>query len=1531
MNNGKRLISRASSRLYHGVTSKLGVNGALNAFDDKKFLKSLKRAFSNAVDDFADVLTGDTPKPEKKLMSFNFTKHTKCNTVSGSTVDWPELTPADADAIRAIAKAAGQEENVTYVESLVFERLSSHIDTSHVYQLFNSRDGSKPISLDFQGSTSRKACFEACYYAYEMLSRSTLLDDSDQLCCGHEKLNSGEHGKCLFGFNGRQPTNDNTKSATKRFVEDFEYTEKTLDVGEVCSMENDKCFERCVDGTCTEECFDKSKCLANATDMLPHVCYDNDNACYTKDSSQKAYCDGLSDSLGTCRVCDTTQDHSIEPGIYMIRFDDEKDRYWKMEGDDHGFRSSTEKLDLSEEELSSIGLNFKWALYSHGSSFFVHNLGKEKFLKIQDDGDSKGDGTVKPKLQIDQRYLFSISGKCGKFKMVADGGSAPYIRISSDNNRVKGDSSESNGKSVRFVKLSGFKNDADSCHSHGECGFNQHCENGSCVDRRADRESCNSHSKCLSLRCINGECSSGNDLDKCDNDNDDLCLSGRCESDNRCHAKKAVGGTCNEHSDCISGRCAQGLCTTGGHDETCSDSQPCSDLSATFCSNENTRRCRAKKIGGETCSGNDRCQSNKCAQGLCTDGELNQTCSDSHPCQNPSTTYCNNGNPRRCQARTLDVGESCSGDDRCKSNKCAQGKCTSGGHDETCGNSHPCSDLSTMYCDNTGTRRCQWKKNVGESCSGDDRCKSNKCANGLCTDGELNQTCSDAHLCQNPSTTYCNNGNPRRCQARTLDVGDSCSGDDRCKSNKCAQGKCTSGGHDETCGNSHPCSDLSTMYCDNTGTRRCQWKKNVGESCSGNDRCKSNKCANGLCTDGELNQTCSDSHPCQNPTTTYCNNGNPRRCQARKLDVGESCSGDDRCKSNKCAQGKCTSGGHDETCGNSHPCSDLSTMYCDNTGTRRCQWKKNVGESCSGNDRCKSNKCANGLCTDGELNQTCSDSHLCQNPSTTFCNNGNPRRCQAKKNDGQECSGNDGCKSNKCVQGECTSGDANETCDNSNGCNSSDMYCNNSSTRRCQWKKNVGESCSGNDRCKSNKCANGLCTDGELNQTCSDAHLCQNPSTTYCNNGNPRRCQARTLDVGDSCSGDDRCKSNKCAQGKCTSGGHDETCGNSHPCSDLSTMYCDNTGTRRCQWKKNVGESCSSNDRCKSNKCANGLCTDGELNQTCSDSHPCQNPSTMYCNNGNPRRCQARKLDIGESCSGDDRCKSNKCAQGKCTNGGHDETCSDSHPCSNLSTMFCDNTGTRRCQWKKNVGVSCSGNDRCKSNKCANGLCTDGGLNQTCNSSHPCQNSSTVFCNNGNPRRCQAKKNDREQCSGNDRCKSNKCVQGECTSGDANETCDNSNGCNSSDMYCNNSSTRRCQWKKNVGESCSGNDRCKSNKCVQGECTSGDANETCDNSNGCNSSNMYCNNSSTRRCQWKQNVGESCSGNDRCKSGKCAQGKCTEGNENQTCSDSLHCTKNFYCNNSKTRICRPKVSNGGKCGRNAHCYSNKCKGGKCKS
>ena len=98
------------------------------------------------------------------------------------------------------------------------------------------------------------------------------------------------------------------------------------------------------------------------------------------------------------------------------------------------------------------------------------------------------------------------------------------------------------------------------CTSDLECPITGRCDTGMCVAKLGSCATCNEDSDCQSGKCLLYKCTNpatGLMDDRCNCRYDSDCTSGRCEgvAPPTCRAKLPGGSSCNARSDCLSDRC----------------------------------------------------------------------------------------------------------------------------------------------------------------------------------------------------------------------------------------------------------------------------------------------------------------------------------------------------------------------------------------------------------------------------------------------------------------------------------------------------------------------------------------------------------------------------------------------------------------------------------------------------------------------------------------------------------------------------------------------------------------------------------------------------------------------------------------------------------------------------------------------------------------------------------------------------------------------------------------------------------------
>src|SRR5579872_5620761 len=391
----------------------------------------------------------------------------------------------------------------------------------------------------------------------------------------------------------------------------------------------------------------------------------------------------------------------------------------------------------------------------------------------------------------------------------------------------------------------------------------------------------------------------------------------------------------------------------------------------------------------------------------------------------------------------------------------------------------------------------------------------------------------------------------------------------------------------------------------------CSYSKKVTEPCEKNCDCDNEACGRETANDNEPLTCCKSGETTLYAGFDYCTN----------------MPDESTCWSNvMCASGFCRDNGG---------------------GTRKGKCGKgNIGDDCGINNDCKNGACGRET-ADGNAPLTCCKSgdttmfggfDYCTNmPDESTCwsnamcaggycrdNGGGTRKGKCGKgNVGNECGINSDCKNNACGRESadtgtpltcCKSGDTTmfggfDYCTNmpdENVCWSNAMcasgYCrdNGGGTRKglC-GKANIGEFCGVNNDCKNNACGRETADSGAPLTCCKSGDTTTFGGFDYCTN----------MPDGSTCWSDFMCQSKLCE---------------------------DNGGGIRkgkCKSKKDIGESCSSNNDCKNNACGRATAADGTPLTCCRSSEIRTYAGFDYCGN----------MPNGSVCWSDAMCASDNC------------------------------------------------------------------------------------------------------------------------------------------------------------------------------------------------------------------------------------------------------------------------------------------------
>ena len=439
-----------------------------------------------------------------------------------------------------------------------------------------------------------------------------------------------------------------------------------------------------------------------------------------------------------------------------------------------------------------------------------------------------------------------------------------------------------------------------------------------------------------------------------------------------------------------------------------------------------------------------------------------------------------------------------------------------------------------------------------------------------------------------------------------------------CRSKWACGGYCSCNPADNPCDNE--------KYCDWQDEKKCVEKLDDGEAtgeaqvgCGNNldfaRKCKSNWACGGYCSCNP------DDNPCD--SDKYCDWQDEKKC-VEKLDNGEAtgeaqvgCGNNNgfarKCKSNWACGGYCSC--NPDQGASTGGCSD--DEYCDWQGSKTCKEKLDNGEStneaqigCGNNSgyarKCKSNWACGGTCScNPDDEDGCSDNEYCD------WYTGGSRTCKEKLENGESTGSSQiGCGSSNdplTYVKKCKSGHA---CYGVCSCSSCEdgKYCDWDNTRKCQEKLDNGDEtkmaqvgCGNNSdfakKCKSNWACGGKCSCNPDGENSSEGKC---PENQYCQWWGDRKCKDK-LTNGSYCGQDDfKCQSGICIDSYCSSKAKiGDPCG-SADCAPNCDYHCEGKG--KCNnWicvieaaSLNVGDYCSSNDKCKSNNCKSGVCAEPE-------------------------------------------------------------------------------------------------------------------------------------------------------------------------------------------------------------------------------------------------------------------------------------------------------------------------------------------------
>jgi len=798
------------------------------------------------------------------------------------------------------------------------------------------------------------------------------------------------------------------------------------------------------------------------------------------------------------------------------------------------------------------------------------------------------------------------------------------------------------------------------------CAAAADCESGLCYVGVCSK-SCTLAAQCGSGICIDSKCKPvakvgcTSDADCQSQVPDNGCRTTTCEA-GACHSQTIAAATFCAAA-CEKGAAKPGSCSTGH----CIPTQGAALLSCTDDNPCTADDCAAAKgcthapLDGDGCDDGDACTAgDQCTAGACKAGSAKSCADDGNPC---TTEACDQaaGCQSVANAAPCDDGNPCTSGDGCAGGKC-----------QGAANTQPCDD--------------------GDPCSAGDLCSAGACKAGQfadcaddnpCTLDQCQPKVGCAHLPMGGSP--CDDGN-------LCTIGDKCGTEGSCAgaANSCADNNlCTA----ESCDPASGCkvAPATGPACDD------------GNPCTAADTCQAGACV------GAAN-TCNDGNPCTQDACSPVSGACAATATSGPCDDGLACTDADACDAAATCKGKAVA------CDDGNPCtSDICDDKAGCVATPADGKGCSDGNPCTGADACQKGACAG-------VPQQCVDGNPCTldlcNPSSGAC--ANPPGT-ANCDDGDPCTGGDGC-----AAGVCTG--VKQVCNDSNPCT---VDACNPATSQCEAKAapgpcDDGKLCTKNDACagggcfgEPNVCSDGNpCTAGTCNEQTGKCGFSPVPPSTPCDDGNA--CTSGDICGGGTCTGAAKpcgdtnpCTADNCVNGSCvfTPAADGAKCEDGNPC----------TVAEICQQGicANAKAKCDDGNVCTVESCAaDGACNSGPNPQqvSCEGPQPCGGQGVCegavcklaaLCNDGNP--CTADACDQAKGCvhvpqsaACDDSIActiKDSCVDGLCK--GTAGACTDDNPC---TTDKCD--PKIGCVGTPNPGAPCNDGNACSSGE----VCTAAGL-----------------------------------------------------------------------------------------------------------------------------------------------------------------------------------------------------------------------------
>ncbi len=533
-------------------------------------------------------------------------------------------------------------------------------------------------------------------------------------------------------------------------------------------------------------------------------------------------------------------------------------------------------------------------------------------------------------------------------------------------------------------------NNSAPCTLGDQCSLNDACSNGKCAS--GGTKDCSDSDPCTIDACDSAK-GCVHTAVNCDDGNS--CTTDSCAADNSCvHTNTA--SACDDLDACtVSDTCSNGACA--GTSKTCNDGNVCTADSCNPSSGCVFSPLTVACDDGDPCTVNDMCSAGKCVAGA------EQSCNDSNPCTDDSCTA-GTGCKFTPNTATCNAGNVCTTGDTCSGGTCQAGSSAGACDDgdtcttDTCDPTNGCTFTAIAdgsACDDgnvcTTGEQCalgKCKPLKPNPCDDGDLCTTDTCATvGACTHTPVAEggACTDGSKCNTPGT--CTSGKCTGFAAIQCDDGLPCTVDSCNPAIGCvhvaSQGPCDDGDPCTTgdacvkgvCAHTGGC-DVNAVCTLQNGAPQCVCKTGYGGDGLTCSVCAPS-CTGKTCGPDGCGGTCGK---CGG--STVCGANSQCVCQAA-------------CNGKTCGADGC--GGSCGTCGSGQTC-NYATGKCDAICVPTCSGKTCGPDGCGG---------ACGSCSTGQFcsagTGTCRWNVCPNTPSAGCCTGNTVVSCDATGIKAQDC------------------------------------------------------------------------------------------------------------------------------------------------------------------------------------------------------------------------------------------------------------------------------------------------------------------------------------------------------------------------------------------------------------------------------------------------------------------------------------------------------------------------------------------------